>query len=437
MLFRSFPSHDTIVSDKGGEFTSQLSEDLFRLMQIDHRTTTAYHPQCNSQAEVANKTIAKYLASFVDSSTLEWEDLLAPLMFSYNTSYHRSVKNTPFYLTFGIEPRSPYFDPQGIRQKFYGESSTDDLYNRLQTAREVARLNNEDATQSAQRQYDAKAEPHNYQIGQLVLLSENYFINKNVKLAPKWTGPHRIISLKGPCNAELKLANNRKLIVHVNRLKPYHQQQKHEAVFPDNQARAELSETDIVPTQSNQKRTKQSSVRSAPKKIEKEAEFDEFPIFSVPRPATRVPQPVPQPQPQPQVQTQPTQPVSHIPTQPKPRGRPRKSYSEAVTNPSPISRQASHASQSGHSTTRTHPPPPSDLISSRTRSKGPAFSLNDGGSEGLVLQDSTPAFIDADTAAFAASAIPTTTTANINDNEEWVLVVRKHRKKKHPSHLQE
>ena len=38
-------------------------------MQILHLKTTAYHPQCNSQAEVANKTIAKYKAVFVDEST--------------------------------------------------------------------------------------------------------------------------------------------------------------------------------------------------------------------------------------------------------------------------------------------------------------------------------------------------------------------------------
>ena len=69
--------------------------------------TTPHHPQCNSQAEVANKTIAKYLASFCDDSTLDWELYLAPLMFSYNTSFHRSIKNTPFYLTFGMEPRLP------------------------------------------------------------------------------------------------------------------------------------------------------------------------------------------------------------------------------------------------------------------------------------------------------------------------------------------
>jgi hypothetical protein len=50
-----------------------MAAHLFRSLDICHSTTTSYHPQCNSQAEVCNKTIAKYLAAFVDGSTLDWE----------------------------------------------------------------------------------------------------------------------------------------------------------------------------------------------------------------------------------------------------------------------------------------------------------------------------------------------------------------------------
>ena len=90
-----FGSPLQITTDGGKEFTAKLTEELFNQMQIKHLTTSPYHPQCNSQAEVVNKTIAKYLASFVDNTTLDWELYLAPLMFAYNTSVHKSIKNTP------------------------------------------------------------------------------------------------------------------------------------------------------------------------------------------------------------------------------------------------------------------------------------------------------------------------------------------------------
>ena len=211
-----------VVTDQGKEFCAALTLDLFKLMQIKHSTTSAYHPQCNSQAEVANKTIAKYLASVVDSTTLDWELYLAPLMFSYNTSFHTATKNSPFFLTFGIEPRAPSFEAPEMRRKFYGESSTDELFARLKTARELAQFHNEAAIGKAKDYFDQKARPHQYQPGQLVLLTETNFLKRNAKLSPKWTGPHEILSLKGDSNVELKISRTgRKLITHVNRLKPY------------------------------------------------------------------------------------------------------------------------------------------------------------------------------------------------------------------------
>ena len=85
-----------IVTDQGGEFCNDLSAELYKLLQLTHLHTSSRHPTCNSQAEVANKTIAKYLRNLVRDDTLDWEQYLPPLMFSYNTSFHRSIKTTLF-----------------------------------------------------------------------------------------------------------------------------------------------------------------------------------------------------------------------------------------------------------------------------------------------------------------------------------------------------
>jgi hypothetical protein len=63
----------------------------------------SYHPHCNCQAEVCNKTIAQYLATFVNESTMGWELYVPTLAFAYNTSFHHSIKAAPFSLTFGLE----------------------------------------------------------------------------------------------------------------------------------------------------------------------------------------------------------------------------------------------------------------------------------------------------------------------------------------------
>jgi hypothetical protein len=48
-------------------------------------------------------------------------------------------------------------------------------------------------------------------------LDEHSFLGKNQKLASKWTGPHKILSLKGEANVEIQLKHNgRNSVVHGN-----------------------------------------------------------------------------------------------------------------------------------------------------------------------------------------------------------------------------
>ncbi len=133
-----------------------------------------------------------------------------------------------------MEPRLPSLPTPDLRRKFYGKSSTDDLIRKLLLTHDIARKNSEVASDEADRQFNKKAEPHAFLPDQLVLLDEHSFLAKNKKLAPKWSGPHKILRLKGDCNVELLLRhNNKKLITHVNCLKPYFVQKPAAVSSPD------------------------------------------------------------------------------------------------------------------------------------------------------------------------------------------------------------
>jgi hypothetical protein len=131
------------ITDQGKEFTNKMAEQLFSSLDVRHSTTASYHPQCNSQAEVCNKTIAKYLAAFVNESTLDWELYVPALAFAYNTSCHCSIKAMPFSLTFGMEARLPSFFAPDF-QCLHGAEG--DLLDRLQAARQLAVQHNLEAT---------------------------------------------------------------------------------------------------------------------------------------------------------------------------------------------------------------------------------------------------------------------------------------------------
>lgn len=210
-----------IFTDQGKEFCNKLSDELYELLNVKHNTTTAYHPQCNAQAEVANKTIQKYLQSFVDSTTLDWENYIAPMMFAYNTSFHRTIQTSPHFLTFGSLARQPAFAPTDLREKYYETQSEKERFQTLQEAREIAWKNSMHQHETYQQQYDRKAAPHDFEVNQWVLLQENYFLNKNAKLSEKYSGPFKIVQLKGTNNAIIQV-KKKKVCVNTNRLKPYH-----------------------------------------------------------------------------------------------------------------------------------------------------------------------------------------------------------------------
>ena len=71
-----------------------------------------------------------------------------------------------------------------MQWKFYGESTTDELIHRLLDACDTALHNNEIVSEKTEQDASKKTMPHNFVVGQLVLLDEKSFLHKNTKLAP-------------------------------------------------------------------------------------------------------------------------------------------------------------------------------------------------------------------------------------------------------------
>jgi transposase InsO family protein len=111
-----------IHTDGGKEFVNKLLAELCELLNVQHTKTTPYHLQCNAQVEVFNKTVKKYLASYVDKTTLNWDEFLPPLMLAYNISYHSTIATTPFELLFGVRPRLPSLPAPDIQREFIMEN---------------------------------------------------------------------------------------------------------------------------------------------------------------------------------------------------------------------------------------------------------------------------------------------------------------------------
>ena len=204
----------------GKEFCNKLSEELFQKLDIQHTKTSPAHPQCNAQVEVFNKTVAKYLSSFVDQSTLDWEQYIPMLMFSYNTSYHSTIMTTPFELLFGMKPRLPSFPHQDVQRIHYGESFASDRLHELQKARQIANQNMSHKSEQTKQAFDKQSKPHNFKVGDMVLFAEHDFRGKNKKLAAKWVGPAEVVNVTDT-NVKVRCRNNRIKRLNVKYIKPF------------------------------------------------------------------------------------------------------------------------------------------------------------------------------------------------------------------------
>ena len=180
--FCKFGIPTQIHTDGGKEFINNFSAEKMDFMNVSHTKTSPAHPQCNAQVEVFNKTVKKYLASFVGDTALNWETFPPALALSNNTSYHSPITTTPLKLLFGEKARLLSFPNEDIQKVYYGETSAAERFNLLQKLRKIAHENATLNGQKTKEQFNKKALPHSFQIG--ILKCSSLYTSKKPKLVP-------------------------------------------------------------------------------------------------------------------------------------------------------------------------------------------------------------------------------------------------------------
>ncbi|GJU14593.1 putative reverse transcriptase domain-containing protein [Tanacetum coccineum] len=97
----------SIISDRDNHFTSRLWHSLQNALGTQLDMSMAYHPETDGQSERTIQTLEDMLRSCVIYFRKEWEKHLPLVEFSYNNSYHASIKATPFEALYGRNCRSP------------------------------------------------------------------------------------------------------------------------------------------------------------------------------------------------------------------------------------------------------------------------------------------------------------------------------------------
>ncbi|GJT05171.1 putative reverse transcriptase domain-containing protein [Tanacetum coccineum] len=97
----------SIISDRDPRFASRFWRSLQKSLGTNLDMSTAYHPETDGQSERTIQTLEDMLRACVIDFGSGWDKHLPLAEFSYNNSYHASIKFAPFEALYGRKCRSP------------------------------------------------------------------------------------------------------------------------------------------------------------------------------------------------------------------------------------------------------------------------------------------------------------------------------------------
>ncbi|GJY61488.1 putative reverse transcriptase domain-containing protein [Tanacetum coccineum] len=99
--------HVSIICDRDKRFTSNFWKSFQKSLGTDISMNTAYHPETDGQSERTIQTLEDMLRACVIDFGKGWVKHLPLAEFSYNNSYHASIKATPYEALYADRKRKP------------------------------------------------------------------------------------------------------------------------------------------------------------------------------------------------------------------------------------------------------------------------------------------------------------------------------------------
>ncbi|GJX19135.1 putative nucleotidyltransferase, ribonuclease H [Tanacetum coccineum] len=196
----------SIISDRDVRFTSHFWQTVQRALGTRLDLKTAYHPQTDGQSERTIQTLEDMLRACVIDFGGSWDVHLPLAEFSYNNSYHSSLRCAPFEALYGRKCRPPMLWAK------IGEGSLIGPKLVLETTDKVVLIKEKlKAARDRQKSYaDKRCKPLAFEVGDQVLLKVSPWkgvvrFGKKGKLAPRYVGAFEILERIGLVAYRLRL----------------------------------------------------------------------------------------------------------------------------------------------------------------------------------------------------------------------------------------
>ena len=215
---------ETLLQEEEDPEGDQAEE---RIKQI---TSTAYHPQGNSQIERWFRTYKEWITKTIKNHPETWHQYTGLMTYLYNTTIHRALRTSPAHVLMGIDPSESY--PDVIDMLEHGAKHSENSYlNKLskevkearKMASDIKHQNKYYASVKEQFYRDNKqVRPHQFELGSLVLVKRMTPRDKLSVKAP-YMGPAKVIGLLGTHVLLVQYLNNGYIRKRsVSQCKPYY-----------------------------------------------------------------------------------------------------------------------------------------------------------------------------------------------------------------------
>ncbi|GKB83720.1 putative reverse transcriptase domain-containing protein [Tanacetum coccineum] len=188
--------------------------------------STAYHPQTDGQSERTIQTLEDMLRACAIDFGKGWVNHLPLVEFSYNNSYHASIKAAPFEALYGRKCRSPVCWTEVGEAQILGPELIQETTEKIIQIKQRMQ-----AARDRQKSYaDLKRKPMEFQVGDKVMLKVSPWkgvvrFGKRGKLNPRYVGPFKVIERVGEVAYKLELPEELSRVhntFHVSNLKKCH-----------------------------------------------------------------------------------------------------------------------------------------------------------------------------------------------------------------------
>ena len=218
-VFKLHGAPTTIILDRDKIFTSNVWQELMKLLGSNIHMSTAYHPESDGQTERLNQCLEQYLRCMCFLKPKTWFQWISLAEWWYNTSYHSAIGMTPFQALYGYIPPGFIWDASSLAKV----STVEDL---LKEREQLSRMlvNQLEKAQHRMKYYaDKKRSEREFQVGDEVYLKlqpyrqSSLALRKNLKLSSRYYGPYLVISKVGTVAYKLQLPEHSKLhlVFHV------------------------------------------------------------------------------------------------------------------------------------------------------------------------------------------------------------------------------